>query len=535
MLQELYYSCEIMWCTECGLQLAAVRGEDIEGELSATNTDNYNMSTSYRAVQLTSGYDRIDCLSVDSSGRGHDQNVQEVNVNDEASETDIGSFRNRNTSRFTTQLSSSWHVPVDSNADQSNSTIGNKLFPIHRTNHDLCAGKGQRLYTYGASLNANRLSPDHMPIESSKDQSICYKHVSANILKRRVCTSKRRHQYSNCQRKFSNYHGLVCHVRTSHHVDRPTACKICHRRFVHPNNLQRHMALHQEDSPSMVDDKHLYPEVGKTFSSRKFPDTNITMQIHGMGKSSPMGNVVAPTEKSVSAGRKSPLRLKKNRCTVCSKTFASSSELLVHRQAHSAKYPVACHICGKQFNYPGGLQCHIRTHTGEKPFSCSVCQQSFSGRTSLKTHMRRHTGEKPHACSICSRSFTTTCGLKRHLESHSGERRFPCEFCDKMFCGAQVLKVHMRTHSGERPFSCFICQSTFTQLGNLKTHILRHTGEKPHGCAVCGKQFVTAAKMRRHQQVHREKRKLTCDVCQRSFKQLCKLKQHASVHDEDKK
>jgi len=522
----------MLWCTERSLQLLAVHGSDSDGELTATNTDSYtNMCTS-RATKLTSSNDH---LSVDSSGQGHHQSVQEVNINDKVSATNSDSYGNESTSyRYTNQLSSSVPISLDGSGYQSNSTSGNRLFPIHRMKCRLRTSKGQLLGTYSTSRNANNLLPDPLPVDSSKDQSNRYKHVSTCRLKHHMCTSKRQHSCSDCQRTFSDYRSLVRHMRTSHHVDRPVACSICHRLFVHCNNLRRHMTLHQQENPAVMDDERLYPEDGKTLFSRKCPDTNLNIQVSGMGKSSLMGNIMAPAETSVSTGRRSPFRTKEGHCcTVCSKMFASSSELLIHVQAHSAKCPDACHICGKHFTYSGGLKAHMRTHTGEKPFSCSVCQQSFSGRTSLKTHMRRHTGEKPYSCSSCGQRFTTTCGLKRHIESHRGERRFRCEFCDKMFRGAQVLKIHMRTHSGERPFSCFICQSTFTQLGNLKTHIRRHTGEKPHGCADCGKQFVTAAKLRRHQQTHRDKRKFVCDVCQRSFSHLCKLKQHTSVHDKD--
>ena len=530
----LHCADEVLCCTERNLELLAVCGDDGDDELSATNTDSHIICISHSITKLTSSNDR---LSADSSGQGCDQNVHEVNINDEVSATNSDSYGSESTSyRCANQLSSSVPIRLDSSGYQSSSTIGNRLFPIRRMKFRLHTRTGRLPGTYSTSRSTNNLLPDPVLVDSSKDQSSHYKHVSTCRLKQHMRNSKRQHSCSDCQRKFADYYSLVHHMRTSHNVDRPLACSICRRLFMHRNNLRRHMILHRQESPAMVADEHLYPEDRKTLFSRICPDTNLKIQVSGTGKSSPMGNIMAPAESSMSMGRRSPFRTKEDHCcTVCSKTFASSSELLIHVQAHSAKCPVACHICGKHFAYSGGLKSHMRTHTGEKPFCCSVCQLSFSGRTSLKTHMRRHTGEKPYSCSSCGRGFTTMCGLKRHTESHSRERRFSCEFCDKMFSGAQVLKIHMRTHSGDRPFSCFVCQSTFTQLGNLKTHIRQHTGEKPHCCADCDKQFVTAAKLRRHQQTHNDKRKFTCDVCQCNFSQLCKLRQHASVHDKDKK
>ncbi|XP_029630264.1 zinc finger protein 629-like [Salmo trutta] len=105
-------------------------------------------------------------------------------------------------------------------------------------------------------------------------------------------------------------------------------------------------------------------------------------------------------------------------CTVCWKSFTSTSYLKVHQRSHTKEKPFHCGVCGKSFSYSGKFREHQRIHTGERPYRCHVCGKRFNQSAHLKAHLRVHTGEKPYSCPVCGKGFSQSSQIKRHLRTH---------------------------------------------------------------------------------------------------------------------
>ncbi|XP_028971587.2 zinc finger protein 236 isoform X1 [Esox lucius] len=273
---------------------------------------------------------------------------------------------------------------------------------------------------------------------------------------------------------------------------------------------------------------------------------------------------------------------KDNKCTVCSQSFTTESQLQRHQRDHEANdKPHRCDQCPQTFNVEFNLTLHKSTHTTSDP-TCPVCQKKFSRVASLKSHIMVHekeenlictecgdefilhsqltlhleehrkelSGANVYTCKTCSKEFKMASQLKEHAKIHvkmrplsSNSRNYKknidrsgftnrCQHCGKMFKKPSQLVRHTRIHTGERPYQCSHCSKAFNQKVVLQTHMVRHTGEKPHLCLYCPASFSQKGNLHSHvQRVHSELKGVPlfpCMDCSCVFKKLGSLNAHIS-------
>ncbi|XP_023263935.1 zinc finger protein 16-like [Seriola lalandi dorsalis] len=222
------------------------------------------------------------------------------------------------------------------------------------------------------------------------------------------------------------------------------------------------------------------------------------------------------------------------KCPQCEKTFTRRSDVKRHLSTHTGERPYHCNQCNKQFSLHFMLMKHLRVHTGERPFQCSHCPKRFTLVPVLARHERMHTGEKPFLCSQCGKGFLSQGELSKHHTSHVDDRPYSCPQCGKCFKSKKTQQEHIITHMGARPYPCTYCGKGFTKPHALTRHNLIHTGERPFPCTHCEKSFLTLTEAQQHQRIHTGERPYACNVCELKFRSSSELARHKRSHSGQK-
>ena len=172
------------------------------------------------------------------------------------------------------------------------------------------------------------------------------------------------------------------------------------------------------------------------------------------------------------------------------------------KQEDTDETPYTCTVCGKSFTSSSSLTAHSHIHTGERRYKCTVCGKSFTRNNALTVHSYIHTGERPYKCTVCGKSFTRFSHLSAHSLIHTGESPYKCTVCGKSFTWKNNLTAHSLIHTGEKPYKCTVCGKSFTRNNTLTAHSHIHTGERPYKCTVCGKSFTRNFTLTAHSKTH---------------------------------
>ena len=77
--------------------------------------------------------------------------------------------------------------------------------------------------------------------------------------------------------------------------------------------------------------------------------------------------------------------------------------------------------------------------------ACSLCDKTFLTTSELKNHMLYHQAGRAFSCQSCPMSFVEQCHLDRHVRRvHNGIRRYPCQQCGKAYFEKYELNYHLK-------------------------------------------------------------------------------------------
>lgn len=76
-------------------------------------------------------------------------------------------------------------------------------------------------------------------------------------------------------------------------------------------------------------------------------------------------------------------------------------------------------LCDEVFSSPYSLSSHkIVKH--RRSSTCTICERSFPSTTNFYQHVLTHEGIRPYKCDICGEDFTQRSSVLRHRKTHLG-------------------------------------------------------------------------------------------------------------------
>uniref|UniRef100_A0A673K4F3 C2H2-type domain-containing protein n=1 Tax=Sinocyclocheilus rhinocerous TaxID=307959 RepID=A0A673K4F3_9TELE len=385
-----------------------------------------------------------------------------------------------------------------------------------------------------------------------------------------------------CAKAFPSEEQLNAHKEVA--KTRPHCCALCCRGYWTENQLQQHLAWHNEVR------RRLPTELRYKLSASMAPGPSDNLQALSHRSESVVKLPVAlvspqlNSHKCLHCGKTflSPRALQQHQtlhkneepyhCSLCSQTFTEIRNLIDHHQEclddkelkDRYSTPVVrgalhltCIECGISFKQETELSCQRKpseifpSHPAfdmllkeEKPvfvktnrvYACAVCGKVYSYFESFRNHQNLHRtkDQQPEIrCEKCQKTFSRPVSLTLHLKlSKQCVPEEPsdlhCERCDKSFTSAVVLASHQEMHK-QRPFWCDVCAKGFRSSVGLERHLLGHENKK-HACDICQKSFRVAAELRYHYNIHTGAKPYTCDLCHKSFSQMGNLITHRKKH-----
>uniref|UniRef100_A0A1A9VWR9 C2H2-type domain-containing protein n=1 Tax=Glossina austeni TaxID=7395 RepID=A0A1A9VWR9_GLOAU len=144
-------------------------------------------------------------------------------------------------------------------------------------------------------------------------------------------------------------------------------------------------------------------------------------------------------------------------CQLCKKRFKSRQAIRYHMNTHSREKKVhQCSLCSVSFSTENQLVVHVLDHKSDSGFPCKVCGEIINSNEARELHSRRHTEERPFGCDVCKKRFRLRHHLIHHLKLHCLYR---CEFCKEEFSTSQP---------SQRPYTCPQCEKSTDLHGKVK-------------------------------------------------------------------
>lgn len=102
-------------------------------------------------------------------------------------------------------------------------------------------------------------------------------------------------------------------------------------------------------------------------------------------------------------------------CDVCREKFSTRNHFDNHLLMHKDGFK--CTLYDEVFSSPYSLSSHkIMRH--RRSLTCTICERSFPSTTNFYQHVLTHEGIRPNKCDICGEDFTQRFSVSRYRKTH---------------------------------------------------------------------------------------------------------------------
>lgn len=102
-------------------------------------------------------------------------------------------------------------------------------------------------------------------------------------------------------------------------------------------------------------------------------------------------------------------------CLHCQKTFSRKCHLVKHLKLVSGELNITCEICNKICRDKHDYKIHSRSHSSEKLFKCSLCSKSYKTSSARAAHLQTHL--ETFICTYCNIQFKSRRTMQKHVKN----------------------------------------------------------------------------------------------------------------------
>ncbi|TNN76222.1 Zinc finger protein 91 [Liparis tanakae] len=436
-----------------------------------------------------------------------------------------------------------------------------------------CLDCGEQCRSLGVLLDHKRVCRDikhETKREVQHPESMA--EVSQPLSRLSEHTAKCLFKCDNCGKAFQTEEQLGAHKTKA--KSRPYCCALCCSGFWTENQLQQHLAWHDEVRCRLPNEVRLRLSAAMTSGPLK---PGVPSAVTGGTSALSSDGQSQSSHKCQHCGKAflSPAALQKHEgqhcnndlyhCSICPRTFGDIQDLIVNQCS------ITCQDCGLKFTNWDVFQTHLHQHAledeeeeaarlGDDTSPAAELDSRKVGDADgsdlsrlLQTHPSGFThgadgatGSAPtqlnmHACSICGKVYKYLVSFRKHLRLHkismpkapeSSDQnlvKYQCPECEMPCINQTRLLEHLRVHRSFalKPPRCGKCNKVFSMKSWL-AHVDVHK-QNPSWCLSCTTGFEDEQLRDEHVQ-HHNQMEYKCDICLKSFGQSEQLRTHYKCH-----
>lgn len=192
--------------------------------------------------------------------------------------------------------------------------------------------------------------------------------------------------------------------------------------------------------------------------------------------------------------------------------------LLDNEEILMTQYPTdkgyTCPICSQNLRSADFFIAHVSaTHNYDRIYKCTRCSASYDTHSNLLQHIRSHDAVLAFECDEYSKAFAKQVSLREHMVRH-GERTQKCMKYPLAFLEKKELIAHMRIVHLTRQLHCKQCAARFLTETERVAHVnIKHRGmTKGHKYAYCWKAYVLYFGLQKHLEAAHPN-SFQCQIC----------------------